>query len=747
MPRFVLEIGTEEIPPRFFPPALAQLRQDGDAMFGRARLSFAELKVYGTPRRLVLIAEGLAERQAPHQREERGPAARVAFDKDGNPTKAAQGFASRYRLKPEDLVVRKTDQGEYVYAIIQEPELPAKEALPSLLPDLITGLSFPKTMRWGTGKLRFGRPIRWLLALLDSEVVEFELDGIKSGRLTRGHPTLAEGMYGLPDASEYEDALRKLQVIVDPKARESEVRRQIERVEAREKAHALGVVHPEGFFPTTDVMSVVPDKFARDLAQSLLWQTVFLVESPTAAVGSFDPAFLDLPRPVLIDEMQHVQSYFPLEDDKGSLLPKFIAVRDGGEDHLDSIIRGWESVLRAKLIDASFFYEQDLKTPLAERVEALKGVVFQEKLGTMYEKMERTRAVAAALADELQLDDQRSGWLQRAALLCKADLTTELVAELPGLQGVMGAIYAEQSGESEEVSVAISNQYGPLLEEERDTETDVPSSPYTTIGTFLAIADKTDTVASCFAVGLTPSGSADPLALRREGTYLVRCFIEGRLRDAKLHERFAQLSARYLVRVVLDRLASASVRLAGPPDQVTEAVIEFLLQRLDGLLLSKGVRHDLIRAAFAVGDDPLRLAYERAHALRRVSAKTYFLETVIACTRPMNIAKGFEGENVEVDPGLFEESAEHDLWNAYTEVEKKVRGRTLMGKDLDALFGDIYTFLVFRTDDDVAPINRYFDDVLVMHEDEALRRNRLAMCWQLSQLFRRIADFTLIVQV
>jgi glycyl-tRNA synthetase beta chain len=726
MPRFVLEIGTEEIPPRFFPPALAQLRQDGEARFGRARLSFTELKVYGTPRRLVLIAENLAERQAPHQREERGPAAKVAFDKDGNPTKAAQGFADRYRLKPEDLVVRKTEQGEYVYAIIQEPELPAKEALPSLLPDLITGLSFPKTMRWGTGKLRFGRPIRWLLALLDSEVVEFELDGIKSGRLTRGHPTVcattpARCIFAVKCAADYETDLYKSQVMVNQNERRMEIGKwvQVRASEAR----------------------------GRPLDGSLLDVTTFLVEWPTAGLGRFDPAFLRLPRPVLVDEMQHVQSYFPLEDDKGSLLPKFIAVRDGGEDHLDSIIRGWERVLRAKLIDADFFYHQDLKTPLAERVEAIKGVVFQEKLGTMYEKMERTRAVAAALADELQLDDQRSGWLQRAALLCKADLTTELVTELPGLQGVMGAIYAEQSGESEEVSVAISNQYDPLLEEERDTETDVPSSPYTTIGTFLAIADKTDTVASCFAVGLTPSGSADPLALRREGTYLVRCFIEGRLRDANLHERFAQLSARYLVRVVLDRLASASVRLAGPPDQVTEAVIEFLLQRLDGLLLSKVVRHDLIRAAFAVGDDPLRLAYERAHALRRVSAKTYFLETVIACTRPMNIARGFEGENVEVDPGLFEESAEHDLWNAYTEVEKKVRGRTLIGKDLDALFGDIYTFLVFRTDDDVAPIDRYFNDVLVMAEDPALRRNRLAMCWQLSQLFRRIADFTLIVQV
>jgi len=454
---------------------------------------------------------------------------------------------------------------------------------------------------------------------------------------------------------------------------------------------------------------------------------------------------------VLVEEMEHIQSYFPVRATANvrQLSPHFVAVRDGGDQHLDTVVRGWESVLRAKLIDASFFYQQDTKTPLADRVDDLKGVVFHEKLGTMHEKVERIEAVSDALSDALELDQDRRKWLQRAAHLCKADLTTEVVTELTGLQGVMGAIYAEKSGEPDEVCDAIRIQYDPRTEEERATETEAPRSadtPYTTIGTFLAIADKVDTVTSCFAVGLTPTGSADPLALRREGTYVVRCFTEGRLRDDRLHGRFARLSVRSLIRVVLDRLQSAGVRLTSSPDEIAKAVIGFLLQRLEGLLLGRDLRHDFIRAAVATGDDSLRLVYERAHALRRLSETTYFLETVIACTRPMNIAKGFEGEGVKVNPDLFEEPAEHNLWNAYTAVEKKVAGPILLGTDLDALFGDIYTFLVVGTGDDLRPIDTYFDDVLVMAQDEKLRRNRLAMCWQLSQLFRRIADFSLIVQ-
>ena len=690
MPRFVLEIGTEEIPPRFFPPALAQLREEGEKMLERARLAFEEVKVYGTPRRLVLIAEGLAERQAAHIREERGPAARVAFDSDGNPTKAAHGFARRYGIPPEQIVLKETDQGEYVFAVIQDPELPAKEALPALLPGLISGLSFPKTMRWGTGKVRFGRPIRWLLALVDDRVVEFDLEGLPSGRQTRGHPVLSEGMAPVKSAEEYERALEKRHVLVDPARRRDAIKEQIDTIAEAESARVV-----DG---------------------GLLEETAFLVEWPTAAVGALDPDFLSLPRPVLIDEMQHVQSYFPLENADGELLPKFIAVRDGGADHLEVVLAGWENVLRAKLIDARFFYEQDLKRPLADRVDDLKGVVFQERLGTIYEKVGRVRAVAAAAADQVGLSAEDTQALDRAALLCKADLTTEVVLELSALQGIMGGVYSEESGENPAVARAIGEHYRP--------RSAADAIPETKLGRLLALADKIDTLTALFAVGITPTGSADPFGLRREaaGVVAIALGIEDRLSISRLLETaLAGLSNE------------VEVERSPEPEQVVGHVMDFLRQRLETQLREdQGIRYDLVDAALAVDIDDVTQAQQRAQALDLLSSDPDFLSTVIACTRPMNISKDFEGG--EVDPGLFAEPAETALWEACQEVVAEAEGRGL---------GELFRLVAEKLR---APIDTYFDDVLVMAEDERLRHNRLSMCWQLSQLFRRIADFSLIVQ-
>jgi glycyl-tRNA synthetase beta chain len=690
VPRFVLEIGTEEIPPRYFPVALPSLAEQGRAMLERARLSHEGVKVYGTPRRLALIVEELAALQAAAVREERGPATKVAFDAEGKPTKAAEGFARRWGLTPEKLERRRTDQGEYVFAVIQEPELPAAQALAPLLPGLITGIPFPKTMRWGTGNLRFGRPIRWLLALVDDQVVEFELGGIQSGRLTRGHPVLAEGMYEVGCAADYEKVLEEHKVIANSEERRDLTCRYVD-LAAAEAADGAEAVRG-----------------------GLLEETTFLVEYPTAAVGRFGKAFLKLPRSVLVAEMQHVQYYFPLEDGNGSLLPMFIAVRDGDDADLEQVVAGWESVLRAKLIDARFFFERDLEIPLADRVEALRGVVFQEKLGTMHEKMERLRVIAADLADQVGLDEHSRSAFERAALLCKADLTTEMVAELSDLQGRMGQEYALASGEAWDVAEAIGEHYQP-----RSAGEDAPKSE---LGRLLAVGDKMDIICACAAVGIMPTGSADPYGLRREASGLVKIVTESGLR----------VSAGRLARVALEAL-ERQMALAARVEGVVGSVMELLRQRLDTQLRDEGeVRYDLVNAALAVGFDDLRMASARAHLLSLLAAHAEFLPTVVACTRPINISKDFAG--AEVDPSLFQEEAERALWDAYQKALKKAESASLI-----ELFG---VFAGMRE-----TIDRFFDEVLVMHEDERMRRNRLALCWHINHdLFRRLADFSLIVQ-
>jgi len=745
MPRFVLEIGTEEIPPRYFPVALPHLAEAGKAMLDRARLAPGEgderqleVQVYGTPRRLVLIAENMAAVQAPAVREERGPSAKVAFDSQGKPTKAAEGFARRWGITPDKLERRQTDatsrsgeapslrstsQGEYVFAIIQESELPAAQALAPLLPGLITGIPFPKTMRWGSGALRFGRPIRWLLALVDDQVVEFELEGIKSGRLTRGHPVLAEGMYEVADAAAYESVLEGHKVMVEPSKRQSHLDGQLRAIARSQNATAVDLI---SFLPApsqSDFLRWNQEEIALTMATSLFMQATFLVECPTAAVGAFDERFLALPREVLVTEMKHVQGYFPLEDARANLLPRFIAVRDGGEEHLDQVVAGWESVLRAKLIDASYFYEQDLKTPLAERVEALKGVVFQEKLGTVYEKMERVRAIAGDIARQVGLNEQQRDLLGRAAYLCKADLTTEMVTELPDLQGVMGREYAKASGEAPEVANAIREHYLPRFPGD--------TTPTSLVASALAIADKLDTVVACFAVGIVPSGSADPYGLRREASGIV---------SIVLHERL-RLSLRQLVNTCWDLLLKQS-QDARPSREVTAEVIRFLRQRLDSHPELAGrpfgeprVRYDLMLAAFGVGGDDLLGIAERTWALESLRYGPHFLPTVIATTRVINIIKGFEGG--PVDEKLLTEKgepAEKALWQAYQDALAKADQCNLME-----------LFMLLK---DMRPtIDRFFDEVLVMHEDEKIRRNRLALCWSINQhLFRRLADFSLIVQ-
>ncbi len=523
-------------------------------------------------------------------------------------------------------------------------------------------------------------------------MVEFELEGLKSGRLTRGHPVLDDGMHSVALAAEYEAALRSHKVLVNPDERRLAVEKSV-----------LSAAEREG---------------ARVVDGGLLNDTTFLVEYPTTACGQFDADFLRLPRPVLIEEMQHVQSYFPLESEKGELLPKFVAVRDGGEEHLDAVLKGWESVLRAKLIDAKYFYDEDRKRTLESRVEDLKGVVFQEKLGTMYDKVARVRAVAAAaaqqVAEQMGLGKGQRNALDRAARLCKADLTTQMVVELSNLQGVIGGEYAAASGEPAEVAQAVGEHYRPRFAGDE--------IPETLLGRLLALADKVDTISSLFAAGIQPTGSADPFGLRREAGGVVSIALA-------LPRDF---SIGGLVKAALQALGE-QVKPARSVGEITEDVMAFIRQRLETYLREEQrIRYDLVEAALAVGTDEIGEAERRASALQLLSAREDFLPTVVACTRPINIAKDFAGGEVEVS--LFAEEAERELWEAYQNVLAESEGQPL---------AKLFALIAEKLRE---PIDRYFDDVLVMARDETLRRNRLAMCWQLSQLFRRIADFSLVVQ-
>jgi len=691
MPRLVVEIGTEELPPRFFPSAMAQLQEGAAALLERLRLTHGQVHVLGTPRRLALVVENVAAQQAAAVREERGPSAKVAFDKEGKPTKAAEGFARRHGLTAPDLVVKQTDGGEYVFAVVHEPEAPAPQALAAALPDLISGLSFPKSMRWGSTALRFGRPVRWVLALLGEEVIRFRLADLQSGREARGHPVLADGMFPVPSAEEYEGALERHSVIVDPERRRAALAQQLaDLAEAQDAA-------------------VMDD--------GLLEETVYLVEWPTCGLGSFDPAFLRLPRPVLVEEMRHVQSYFPLQNAAGELIPGFIAVRDGGGANLEGIIRGWEHVLVAKLIDASFFYEQDLKRPLAERVEDLRGVVFQEKLGTMYEKVVRLRRIAEVAAGQMAFGAVDIAQLARAVLLAKADLTTEVVTDMSGLQGTMGREYALASGEPAEVAEAIGEHYRPRFAGD--------AIPQTQLGRGLALADKLDNITALFAVGAIPSGSADPYGLRRDAAGVLNI---GLVLAPPVH--LGDLVDEALAEV------ATQVELSQPASVIRASVMDFIGQRLDTYLREElGVRYDLADAVLSSGFDDLGAAAARAHALQAASAEPEFLPAVMAATRVANIVTNFPGG--EVDPSRFQEESERTLWSAYQAAVPAAEAQ-VQGRDYTALFRTLASLRGI--------IDRYFEDVLVMAEDEAVRSNRLATVSAVNQLMRRLADFTKVVQ-
>ncbi|HHY47149.1 MAG TPA: glycine--tRNA ligase subunit beta [Firmicutes bacterium] len=686
----VLEIGCEEIPARFMPDALSSLRALAGDLLSRERLKFDRLVAYGTPRRLVLYISNLNDTQDEAVRQVRGPAKRVAFDESGKPTKAALGFAKAQGIPVEELVIRADERGEYVYAELRQPGESAAVVLGKVFPRLIGSLPFPRTMRWGDSEMRFVRPVRWLLALFGNQVVEFEVDGVSSGDITFGHRFLSPGPVRLGRAEDYVATMRGLSVLVDPAERRESILAQASRLAAQAGGRVVA-------------------------GDDLLSEIVFLCEHPRGMLGRFDREFLSIPRAVLTTTMEKHQRYLPVEDESGRLLPCFIAFRDGGDLNIEGVTRGNERVLRARLSDARFFYDEDRKIPLEGYLDRLSGIMFLGGLGTVRDKVDRLVRLVEHLARQLGVSDEITGIAKRAALLCKADLATNMVREFTELQGVMGREYAISSGEDPGVAEAIFEHYLP-----RSSDDALPGSP---AGAILSIADKADTIVACFLAGLEPTGSQDPYALRRQASGIISTIVAQSLK----------LSLGDLVGVAARGLLQQGLSGESPQD-LDERVLDFMAGRLKGYLLERDVRYDLVDAVIAAGFDDIAGAVKRAYALKDFSGKEEFQLMATGFTRAANIA-GTVAE-APVDESLLVEDAERALYGAYVEAARRVRD--LARRDDPAEMIRAFAELA-------SPIDRFFTEVLVMAEDERIRRNRLNLLAGIAALMKGVADMSKVV--
>ena len=674
----LFEIGTEEIPAHVMPHLLEDLAQLAETMLKEHRLSYEKVRTLGTPRRAALIVTGLAERQEDVNTETRGPSVAIAFDADGNPTKAGAGFARGQGVDPSALIQRDG----YVYASVHESGAATAELLTSLLPDLVRAIPLPNSMRWGDLDFRFIRPIRWFVALYGTEIVPFTLAGVTSGNHSRGHRTLAPADFVITSAADYEAACEKAYIIVDPERRRAMICEQI-----TETAKACG-----------GTAEITPD---------LLEEVLYLVEYPTALSGSFEEKYLALPAEAVITPMRDHQRYFPVKAADGSLLPAFITVRNGGKAHLDVVAHGNERVLRARLADAQFFFDEDRKKSLAEHREKLKTVVFQRGLGSMYEKTERLMALTTAIVEEMaegDADDAALADARRAAELSKADLVTGMVTEFTELQGIMGREYALLDGESPAVARAIDEQYMP-----RFAGDELPQTP---LGVALSAADKIDNIVGTFSQGRIPTGSQDPFGLRRQALGLVLMLIE--------QESTMLLSD--LVDEACDLYDLEEFR-----DKMQVYVADFIRLRLKNVLSERGVRYDVQEAVLGdvdlVADVPVRAAY-----VERLLASEGGEALVQSFVRVGNIARSVTGGTV--DPARFKAEEEGALLSAYqaaaaarAEGEDTLPAEQALGRAIDT----------------------FFDAVMVMDKDARVKENRLSLLKMIDDDLLETADYSKIV--
>ncbi len=686
---FLLEIGVEELPARFISDAIEQLREKVENWLQTERLHYEGLRTYATPRRLALIIEGLAERQEDVHEEAKGPARKIAVDEAGNWTKAAHGFARGQSVDTDTLFFKEVNGVEYVYA---NKFISGKETI-ELLPaikEIIVHLHFPQNMRWGSHSFRFARPIQWLVALYGKDVIPFTISQIETGSVSYGHRFLGnEVTFTFP--SDYEKTLREAFVIVDPAERMEIIGKQLDQL-ARE------------------------NKWVIPVDKELLDEVTNLVEYPTALSGSFDESFLALPKEVLITSMREHQRYFPVENEKGELLPYFITVRNGNNEHIENVAKGNEKVLRARLADAAFFYEEDQKMEIDDALKRLEQIVYHEELGSIGDKVRRIVAGVKKLSQELKVDETTANIANRAAQICKFDLVTQMVNEFTELQGRMGEVYAELAGEKVEVAKAIEEHYKPRSAGD--------STPQSLAGTLISIVDKLDTIVACFAIGLIPTGSQDPYALRRQAAGIIHM-----LDDQKLDIEIEQLIAMGLT------ICEGQGILKRPLHEVEAELSDFFKLRVKAFLQEAGMKYDVIEAVLEGRMEHIPTLAKKAEFIEANRDKESFKAVIEALSRVTNIAKKAEGR-LEINDALFEKEEERALYVKYIEVKDVVKEALSRGAVEEA-------FTALSGCKEV--INHYFDHIMVMAENEEIKANRLAQMGDFAEVIRSFAQFQALV--
>lgn len=686
---YLLEIGVEELPARYVKDTIKQLRDKFSSRLDEERIMYEEVKVYSTPRRLTAIITGLSEGQEDLSKQVKGPSKRISYDEDGNPTKALLGFVKGQKAELDDVFFVEKNGEEYVYLKVLKKGESTGTVLSRIVPEIIKSLNFPKSMRWGGKNIRFARPIRWIVSLLDDILVAFDLEGIKVSNVTKGHRFLGSQNIEIDDVKSYIERLRENYVILDHEERKEQIKYGAERL-AKEKGGRI-----------------IQD-------EDLLDEVTNLVEYPTPLIGRIKDKYLELPKDVVVTPMKEHLRYFPIVDDKNRLMPYFITIRNGNDEYLDIVTKGNEKVLGARLEDAKFFFEDDISRPLEAYVEELKNIVFQERLGNLYDKTVRVQKLSEKIGAYLEIGEETERNLSRAAYLAKADLVTKMVTEFTELQGKLGMEYANISGENEIVSLAIFEQYLPRFSGDQ--------LPSTTAGAILSIADKLDTIVGLFAINIQPTGSQDPFGLRRSALGIINIILDKKI-NLSLNELFD-----FALYIYVDEMG-----LAFDYNKIKSEINTFFMGRIKALFEEINIRYDIIEAVLSTDIDDIYDMKLRAEKINHWLSNDDLTDVLQVFNRVSTLA--LKTDSSEVMRDLLT-GQEIDLYDSYNKIEEKVL--TLIEKKEYDKALDIFVTLK-------EPIDNFLDNVMVMVDDAVIRNNRLGLLRKIYDTMMLVCDLSKIV--